>query len=208
MFYGVILVFVIIYILKKKRATPPSTRSAPPQSAPSQAPPPQASAPGPEREVTVDDFLRFAEKNPEQARSVVDMLNSRAGGESVRSDFGGSIKGVFVMVTSGEPQTQMVAMSLSTQVLIKGKSVRVLLCGPGGDMALRNSSGVILKPLDKSPQMLLQGLIQKRVPVEICPFYLANRAESEADLIDGITPAKPAAVADELLEPGIKLFTF
>ena len=135
------------------------------------------------------------------------MLNSRTDGESVRSDFGGT-KGIFVMVTSGEPQTQMVAMSLSTQVLGKGKYVRVLLCGPGGDMALRNSSSMILKPLDKSPQMLLKGLIQKGVPVEICPFYLANRAESEADLIDGITTAKPPVVADGLLEPGVKLFTF
>ncbi len=152
--------------------------------------------------------MRFAEKNPEQARTVFDTLNSRTAGESARSDFGGSIKGVFVMVTSGEPQTQMVAMSLSTQVLDKGKYVRILLCGPGGDMALRNSSGVILKPLGKSPQMLLQGLIQKGVPVEICPFYLANRAESEADLIDGIAIAKPPVVADGLLEPGVKLFTF
>ncbi|MCP4348838.1 MAG: hypothetical protein GY795_25445 [Desulfobacterales bacterium] len=121
---------------------------------------------------------------------------------------GGFVKGVFLVITASDPQTQLMAMSLSTQIVAKGKSLRILLCGPGGDLALRDGKEVILKPINKSPQMLLKNLINNNIRVEICPFYLANRGGSMADLIDGITPANPGLVADGLIEPGVKLFTF
>lgn len=118
------------------------------------------------------------------------------------------VKGVFVVVTSSHPQTQMMAMSLSTQIHLKGKSVRILLCGPGGDLVIKGGKEEILKPLNKSPQMMLKELIQKGVKVELCPFYMANKTGPLPELIDGVTPAQPPLVADGLLEPGIKLFTF
>ncbi|MCP4112260.1 MAG: hypothetical protein GY749_43175 [Desulfobacteraceae bacterium] len=121
---------------------------------------------------------------------------------------GAFIKGVFLVITTSDPQTQLMAMSLSTQIVAKGKSLKILLCGPGGDLALRDGKEVILKPINKSPQMLLKNLINNNIRVEICPFYLANRGGSMADLINGITPANPSLVADGLLEPGVKLFTF
>jgi predicted peroxiredoxin len=118
------------------------------------------------------------------------------------------VKGIFVVVTSGAPQTQMVAMSLANQVLAKGRSVRVLLCDDGGDLALHSSRDVIFKPLDKSPKMLMKNLINNGVKVEVCPFYLANNGKSTMELIDGVGQAAPPDVADGLLLPGIKLFTF
>ncbi len=120
----------------------------------------------------------------------------------------GVVKGVFVVVTTSDPQTQLMALSLSSQIMAKGKSLRILLCGHGGDLALRDGKEVILKPINKSPQMLLKNLIGNNIKVEICPFYLANKGGAMTDLIDGITPANPSLVADGLLEPGIKLFTF
>jgi predicted peroxiredoxin len=127
---------------------------------------------------------------------------------TVQNAAGDDVKGVFVVVTSADPQTQLMAMSLSTQVLTKGKSVQILLCGPGGDLALKNGKEVVLKPLDKSPQALMKGLMGNGVKVEVCPFYLPNKGGTPADLTDGITIAAPPAVADGLIEPGIKLFTF
>lgn len=127
---------------------------------------------------------------------------------SYASTFADDIKGIFVVVTSDAPQTQMVAMSLAGQVLGKGRSVRVLLCDAGGDLALHGSKDVILKPLDKSPKMLLKNLISSGVKVEVCPFYLANNGKSTLELIDGVGQAAPPDVADGLLAPGIKLFTF
>lgn len=144
-------------------------------------------------------------------------LSSRDGGTSVEEPlnssssvgvFADEIKGIFVVVTSGAPQTQMVAMSLANQVLSKGRSVRVLLCDAGGDLALHSSKDVILKPLDKSPKMLMKNLISNGVKVEVCPFYLANNGKSTLELIDGVGQAAPPDVAEGLLAPGIKLFTF
>ncbi|QTA92504.1 hypothetical protein [Desulfonema magnum] len=175
LFYGIIIVFVIIYFVRNKRSKPETTRKAETGSQP--------------------DYHR----TPEYPVGVRNAANAA----------GGEIKGIFVVVTSSEPQTQLVAMSLSSQTLNKGKYVRVLLCGPGGDIALKNGKEVILKPIDKSPQMILKGLIKSGVTVEVCPFYLANKeGASESDLIEGIKKADPPLVADGLLEPGVKLFTF
>lgn len=118
------------------------------------------------------------------------------------------VKGLFVVVTSSNPQNQMMAMVLTTQALLKGKTVQVLLCGPGGDLALKDGKEVMLKPKNKSPQMLMKALIEKGVDVQVCALYLPNNAKTAADLIPGVTPAKPPEIAEALLEPGVKLFTF
>ena len=117
-------------------------------------------------------------------------------------------KGLFVLVTSGDPQTQMMAMVLSTQVVKKGKQVRILLCGPAGNLAVRNGEEVILKPRNRSPRMLLKNLIKKDVSVQVCPLYLPNKGLALSDLLEGVTQAKPPLVAEALLEPGVKLLNF
>ncbi|MCF8217116.1 MAG: hypothetical protein K9I59_09825 [Chlorobium sp.] len=117
-------------------------------------------------------------------------------------------RGLFVVITEADPMTQMMALVLSTQTVEQGKSVQILLCGPGGDLAMQKSSQVMMKPLNKSPQMLLQGLIAKGVVVEVCPLYLPNKGKKAEDLINGVSVAKPPVVAKNLRAEGIKLFTF
>lgn len=117
-------------------------------------------------------------------------------------------KGLYVMVTSERPMTQMLAMVLATQTVAKGQSVRVLLCDKAGDLALKGSRETKFKPAGKSPQDLLKGLMAKGVKVEVCALYLPNTGKSAADLIDGVTVAQPPAVAEAMAADGIKLFTF
>jgi predicted peroxiredoxin len=125
------------------------------------------------------------------------------------SGHGGGPKGLFVVVTSPDAQTQMMAMVLSTQAMKQGKSVRVLLCGPAGALAVKGSPETMLKPPNKSPQMLLRNLIKNGVTVEICPLYVPNaEGVSAEDLIDGVATAKPPMIAEGLLAKGVKLFTF
>lgn len=116
--------------------------------------------------------------------------------------------GLYVVVTTDDAQTQMMAMVLSTQTVKQGKSVRMLLCGPAGELAVKGSEQTMLKPLDKSPQMLLAGLIKSGVPVEVCPLFLPNKGAAPEVLIDGVTVAKPPVVAERLRADDIKLFTF
>ncbi len=117
-------------------------------------------------------------------------------------------KGLFVVVTTPDVQTQMMAMVLSTQTIKQGKSVRMLLCGPAGELAVKNSEQTMLKPLNKSPQMLLLGLIKSGATVEMCPLFLPNKGADATVLIDGVSIAKPPVVAQKLREEGVKLFTF
>jgi len=119
-----------------------------------------------------------------------------------------SNKGLFVIVTSDDSMAQMMAMVLSTQTLNQGRSVRVLLCGEAGGLALKGSSEKMFKPLNKSPQMLLKGLIAKGVKVEVCPLYLPNKGKQPSDLIAGVAVAKPPVIAAAMAEEGIKLLTY
>lgn len=117
-------------------------------------------------------------------------------------------KGLFVVVTTPDAQTQMMAMVLSTQTINQGKSVHMLLCGPAGELAVKNSEQIMLKPLNKSPQMLLLGLIKSGATIEMCPLFLPNKGADPAVLIDGVSIAKPPVIAKKLREEGMKLLTF
>ena len=117
-------------------------------------------------------------------------------------------KGLFIILTDAEPMTQMMALVLATQTLEQGKSLQILLCDKAGQLALKNSKQTIFKPINKSPQMLLAGLIARGVPVVVCPLFLPNINVSESQLITGVSVAKPPVIAQKMRADGIKLFTF
>ena len=104
--------------------------------------------------------------------------------------------------------TQMMALVLSTQTFEQGKSVQILLCGPAGKLALKNSKQTMFKPINKSPQMLLAGLIARGVQVELCPLFLPSNNLNASQLITGVTIAKPPVIARKMRAEEIKLFTF
>ncbi|PID76363.1 MAG: hypothetical protein CSB24_07030 [Deltaproteobacteria bacterium] len=118
----------------------------------------------------------------------------------VSSGFAKESKGLNVIVTSGDAQTQMMAMALSMMTIKKGKEVKMVLCSKAGDLAVKGMKGEIIKPLNKSPEMMLKALIQKGATVKVCPLYLPNAAKDESVLIDGVTVAVPAEVAASLLD--------
>lgn len=189
LFIGAVL---FIRNLLKEKGSPPSegTKSPPPRPA---APEPRRAMPMPEAEPELTA--------PEIAQPAApDALSQRQAG--------GPVVGVYVVVTTGDEMAQMVAMSLSNQFKAQGKDVKVLLCGAGGDLALASHKGTIFPPLEKSPKMMLQNLLNNGVKVEICPFYLPHKGKSQAELTPGIGVAKPPEVAGGLLQPGYKLFTF
>ena len=111
-----------------------------------------------------------------------------------------SAKGLNVMITSEDAQTQMMGMVLSTMTLKKGKEVNMVLCSHAGNLALKDSESPKLKPQDKSPKMMLEALIKDGAKVEVCPLFLPNAGKTEADLIQNVTVAKPPVVADRLLD--------
>ena len=111
-----------------------------------------------------------------------------------------SAKGLNVLLTSKDAQTQMMAMVLSTMTLKQNKEVNITLCSNAGDLAVKGMESPILKPQDKSPKMMLEGLIKQGAKVEVCPLYLPNALKDESVLIEGVTVAKPAEVATKILD--------
>lgn len=90
----------------------------------------------------------------------------------------------------------------------KGADVNILLCGEAGSLAVKNSPEILLKPNNKSPQMLLKNLVQNGVTVEICPPYLLNQEKTASDLMDGVSIAKPPQVAEQLLDKDTKILSY
>ena len=128
------------------------------------------------------------------------------GADNVFADQG---KGLNVIVTSADRQTQMMAMVLSTQTMKKhGKEINMVLCGAAGDLVLQSTSTETFLPLKKSPTMLLNALLKMGASIQVCPLYLPNAGKTTNDLIEGITVAKPPAVAGRLLDKDYQNLTF
>lgn len=115
---------------------------------------------------------------------------------------------LFVVLTSADEETQMMAMVLATQSANQDVQVRVLLCSDAGYLAVEGEESRTFEPAGRSPKDLLNGLIQNGVTVEVCGIFLPNRDLTEEHLIDGITAASPPEVAAYMKKPGLKLFTF
>jgi len=117
-------------------------------------------------------------------------------------------RNLLIVVTTDDPVTQLMSMVLADQSVKKGATVDILLCGSAGSLAIKDSAQVFLKPRNMSPQMMLKNLIENDVNVELCPIYLSNSKKSVPNLIDGVSVAKPAQIADKLLGENTKILSY
>jgi intracellular sulfur oxidation DsrE/DsrF family protein len=117
---------------------------------------------------------------------------------------------LLVTVNSGHPQTQGMALTLASRAVFGEKiAVRVLLCSEGGKLAIKGMKPVApLKPLNLTPNDMLQDLMKGGARVEVCGLFLPNSEWKTADLIEGITVANPGEVAAHLLKPQVKALTY
>lgn len=111
-------------------------------------------------------------------------------------------------VTSAEAQVQGMALLLAKEAMSQGATVRVLLCGPAGDLALSGQRTPVLKPAGKTVQQLLEGVIAAGATVQVCGVYLPNTGHTAQDLIKGVAPAKPQAIAPILTAPRTRVLSF
>jgi len=114
----------------------------------------------------------------------------------------------FFNVTSADNQAQGMAMVLATQMAEQKAAVRILLCGPAGQLALKTYEPAALKPRNVTPKQMMTGLIKGGATVEVCALFLPNADKTPADLIDGVTVAKPPEVAAYMVKPGVRAFGF
>jgi hypothetical protein len=115
---------------------------------------------------------------------------------------------IFTVITSPSPETQFMALILTTQAVEQGASARVLLCDEGGELGLSKTETPAFGPRSLTPSQLLRGLVERGMPVEVCAIFLPGREEGEADLIEGVTVAAPPDVAAHMIRPNVRYFTF
>ena len=115
------------------------------------------------------------------------------------------------ILTSDDPQTQLMSMVLTMQSLKQGAQTYTLLCGPGGDLALKDapdSATAPQKPKGMSPQGLMQKVMEAGGTVEVCAIYLPNKGVGPEALLNGVGSAKPPAMAARLLGEDTRIMSF
>lgn len=114
------------------------------------------------------------------------------------------------ILTAPEPQTQLMAMVLTMQALMQGHEAHILLCGPAGDVALQDAPETATMPQpprDMSVQGLMKGIMDRGGTVEVCAIYLPGKGLDASALIDGVTAAKPDAMAAAMMAENVRLLS-
>lgn len=119
---------------------------------------------------------------------------------------------LLTMLAAPDAQTQLMAMVLTMNAAKAGAETQVLLCGPAADMALKDAPASVTAPQapkGMSPQGLMQMIMAKtNTQVQVCAIYLPNKGVGPEALLDGITPAKPPAIAGVMLDENTKIMSF
>ena len=96
---------------------------------------------------------------------------------------------MLVILTSAETETQAMTLVLSNQAAKRGTHVHLLLCGPAGDIALKDApaeTAKVITPKGMTVQSLLSALKTKGAVVDVCAIYLPNRKLAADALVEGV----------------------
>lgn len=119
---------------------------------------------------------------------------------------------LITILTAEEPQTQLMAMVLTMNAISAGAEAEMLLCGPAGDIALKDaplSATEGQPPKGASPQGLMQMMMAKAgLKVQVCAIYLPGKGADASVLVDGVTAAAPDAMGAAIVAPGTTLMSF
>jgi hypothetical protein len=118
--------------------------------------------------------------------------------------FADDVSSLVSLVTSPQPQIQLMSMVLTVQAAQRGVDVHVLLCGAAGDMALKDAPESVTAgqpPLNVSPQSFMEILRQnENVSIQVCALYLPGIGKDQSALLSGIGIASPGDMAAILVE--------
>jgi len=118
---------------------------------------------------------------------------------------------LFTIISTDDPQTQMMALVLTRASRQNGQTVQILLCSDAADLALANPAEPAQErfgPRQMTPRALLEVLVTEGVQTQVCAIYPASRGVTEADLLPGVTQANPGQVATAMAGEQTRLLTF
>jgi hypothetical protein len=118
---------------------------------------------------------------------------------------------LFTIITTSDPQTQLMALTLTRAALVQGETPRILLCSSAGDLALRDTPATGLEPqlpLGTSPVSMLQLLVSEKVEIQVCATYLPNRNLEKSALSEGVGMATPPEITKILIDRSVRVLSF
>jgi predicted peroxiredoxin len=119
---------------------------------------------------------------------------------------------LITILTAPEPQTQLMAMVLTMNAMAAGAEAEVLLCGPAGDIALKEapaSATAGQPPKDASPQGLMKMMMaQNGLKVQVCAIYLPGKGADASVLLEGVTAAMPNAMGAAIVADDTTVMSF
>jgi len=119
---------------------------------------------------------------------------------------------LLTILTADDPQTQLMAIVLTANAIAAGAEAQMLLCGPAGDIALKDAPESATggqPPKEASPQGMMKAMIaQNGLKVQTCAIYLPGKGADASVLLDGVTPARPEAMGAEIVTPGTTVMSF
>jgi len=118
---------------------------------------------------------------------------------------------LLTVITSNDPETQFMALTLTLNAKAAGAVPQILLCSAGGDLALSAppaSATNPIAPAGLSPQDLLNRLITDGARTDVCAIYLPNRPFGAEALMEGVGVARPADIGRLVASSEIRLFSF
>lgn len=118
---------------------------------------------------------------------------------------------MLTILTSGDAETQLMALVLTKAAMAKGVTPQILLCSAAGDLALKSPPPEALAPLQPkgaSPAGLLRSLKAEGVKIDVCAIYLPNRPFGAEALEDGIGVAAPPDIASAFTAEGATVLSF
>ena len=119
---------------------------------------------------------------------------------------------LLTILTTPEPQTQLMAMVLTMNAIAAGAEAQMLLCGPAGDIALKDAPDTATSgqpPRDASPQGMMKSMMETNgLKVQVCAIYLPGKGADASILLDGVSAAAPDAMGAEIVAPGTTVLSF
>lgn len=119
---------------------------------------------------------------------------------------------LITILTAPEPQTQLMAMVLTMNAMAAGAKAEVLLCGPAGDIALKEAPETATAgqpPKGASPQGLMKMMMEKNgLKVQVCAIYLPGKGADATVLMDGVTAAAPDAMGAAIVGDDTTVMSF
>lgn len=118
---------------------------------------------------------------------------------------------LLTIITSPDPQTQLMALALTRAAMGEGETPFILLCSTAGDLALKNAPPDSFNPQlpsGASPASMIQLLISEGVQIKICATYLPNRNLDASALASGVGRATPTEVAKLLVDRSVRVLSY